>query len=286
MYCAQADEARFADLLPSVDVVWHVLKPISAAMIHSASCLRLIQKIGVGVNTIALDAARERGIAVCNMPGANARSVAEMALALMLAALRRLPALEQATRSGAWVLDASLQDTLGEIGGRTVGLVGAGNVPRLLAPWLTAMGATVLYTSRDAKPDFPGTWRTLDSLLAASDIVSLHVPATAQTQHLIDATALARMKPGALLVNTARGELVDEQALLDALQRVRLAGAALDVFAQEPLPASHPLLAHPRVVATPHVAWLTGEMFERSLAIALENVRRLAAGEALLHRVA
>ncbi len=285
VYCREDDEAGFLALLPTVDVIWHVLKPITAAHIHAAPRLRLVQKIGVGVNTIALDAARERGIAVCNMPGKNSRAVAEMALLLMLAVLRRLPVLHAQVTRAEWPVAADVQDTLGEIGGRIVGLVGAGSIPRLLAPVLGALGARVIYTARAAKPDFPGEWRSLDALLAESDVVSLHVPATPETTHLIDGTRLSRMKRGAILVNTARGELVDERALFDALVSGHLVGAGLDVFGREPVTADNPLLALPTVVAAPHVAWLTGEMFRRSLAFALENCERLAAGAPLANRV-
>lgn len=286
LYCPESDEARFAALLPTVDVVWHVLKRITAGEVHAAAKLRLIQKIGVGVNTIALDAARERGVAVCNMPGMNSRAVAEMTLLLMLAALRRLPLMDRALRSGAWAVPAQVQETLGELGGRTVGLVGAGQIPRLLAPWLAAMGATVIYANRNAKPDFPYRHCALDELLETSDVVSLHLPAAPETAGLIGAAQLARIKPGAILVNTARGELVDEAALVAALDGGRLAGAALDVFATEPLGADSPLLAREDVVVAPHVAWLTGEMFERSMKFALDNCERLRAGEPLVNRVA
>jgi phosphoglycerate dehydrogenase-like enzyme len=284
--CDEADEARFDALLPEVEAIWHVLKPVTAEVIARAPRLRLIQKIGVGVNTIDLDAARARGIAVCNLPGTNAPAVAELTLLLMLGALRRVASFDAAIRAGrGWALDPAVQDSLFELGGRTVGLVGAGAVPRALAPVLRALGCRLLYTARSPRDNGPGEFRTLDALLAESDVVSLHAPLTAQTARMIDAAALARMKPGAVLVNTARGGLVDQAALVAALREGRLAAAGLDVFAEEPLDPADPLLALPNVVLTPHVAWLTTGTFERSFALAAENVRRLAAGEALLHRV-
>ncbi len=285
--CAEADEATLMRELPDTDVLWHVLKPCTAAMIAHAPKLRLIQKIGVGVNTIDLDAAKARGIAVCNLPGTNARAVAELTLALMLATLRRLPLLDAATRAGGgWSLDPALQDGFQEIGGRTVGLVGYGAIPRTLAPVLVALGCKVIYTARAPHPDVPGDYRTLDALLAEADIVSLHVPLVEQTERMIGRAALARMKPGAVLINTARGGLVDQPALADALRAGHLAGAGLDVFAAEPADAAEPLFSLPNVVVTPHIAWLTTGTFARSFSIAAENCRRLAAGEALLHRVA
>lgn len=285
--CAPSGRARFAGLLPAAEALWHLLEPVTAEVFAAAPRLRLVQKIGVGVNTIDLRAARDRGVAVCNMPGTNTQAVAEMTLLLMLGALRRVSRLDAATRAGrGWRLPADLQDRCGELRGRTVGLVGYGAVPTRLAPVLETLGARVLFASRGEKPDAAGERRPLPALLAESDLVSLHVPLTPDTERLIDADAIARMKPGAVLVNTARGGLVDEAALVDALRTGRIGAAGLDVFEAEPTPAGGALLALDNVVCTPHVAWLTRETLERSLAVAVENCRRLAAGEDLLHRVA
>jgi phosphoglycerate dehydrogenase-like enzyme len=280
--CAEPDAA----LLERTDVLWHVLTPASAALIAAAPRLRLIQKIGVGVNTIDLDAARARGIPVCNLPGTNARAVAELTLALMLAALRRLPLFHAAMQEGrGFSLDPALQDGLGELSGRTVGLIGYGAVPRVLAPVLSALGCRVIYTARSPRADAAGEFRPLHALLAEAEVVSLHVPLTNETERMIDDDAVARMRPGAVLVNTARGGLVDQAALVDALRTGRLAAAGLDVFVDEPPVADDPLLRLPNVVLTPHIGWLTTGTFDRSFALALENCRRLAAGEELLHRV-
>ncbi|WP_137128207.1 2-hydroxyacid dehydrogenase [Roseomonas sp. HF4] len=282
-----ADEAGFAAALPQAEVIWHVLRPLSAEDIAQAPRLRLIQKIGVGVNTIDLDAARARDIAVCNLPGTNARAVAELTLLLMLGALRRVAHFDAETRAGrGWAQPPGLQDSLFELGGRTVGLVGYGAIPALLAPVLAALGCRLLYTARAPKEAAAGQYRDLDALLAESDVVSLHIPETPATRGLIDAGAIARMKPGAVLVNTARGGLVDQAALVAALRSGHLAAAGLDVFAAEPVDPADPLLGLPNVVVTPHVAWLTTGTFNRSFRLAAENVRRLAAGEPLLHRVA
>jgi phosphoglycerate dehydrogenase-like enzyme len=282
--CPEHDDALLARLLPETDVIWHVLKRCTAEMIAAAPKLRLIQKIGVGVNTIDLDAARTRGIAVCNLPGTNARAVAELTLALMLSVLRRLPRFDAAMRRGEW-LDPELQDGIGELGGRVVGLVGYGAIPRSLAPVLAALGCRVIYTSRTQHADAAAEWRTLGALLAEADVVSLHLPLTDETANLIDTAALARMKPGAVLINTARGGLVDQSALAEALAEGRLGGAGLDVFVHEPHDASEVLFRLPNVVLTPHIAWLTTGTFDRSFALAAENCRRLSAGDALLHRV-
>lgn len=282
--CAEGDDRRLASLLPDCEVLWHVLQRCTSEMISAAPKLRLIQKIGVGVNTIDLAAAKARGVPVCNLPGTNARAVAELALALMLAVLRRVPRFDASLRSGSWT-DLALQDGLGELGGRVVGLVGYGSVPRILAPVLTAMGCEVLYTARRPVPDASARFVALSALLEQSDVISLHLPLTAETNRVIDRAALGRMKKGCILINTARGGLVDEPALIEALRSGRLGGAGLDVFTEEPLPRDAALLALDNVVVTPHVAWTTTGTFDRSFALAAENCRRIMTGLPLLHRV-
>jgi phosphoglycerate dehydrogenase-like enzyme len=281
------NESGFAEHMRSCDVLWHVLKPVNRAAIEAAPRLRLIQKLGAGVDTIDLAAARERGIAVCNLPGTNAYAVAEQALALMLAVLRKIPQFNSEMRAGkGWSWPIERQGALAEIRGRTIGLVGYGATASRLAPILKALGATVLYTSRREPAKAEGMHVPLDELLQRSDIVSLHVPQNDETRGMIDRSRIARMKPGAILINTARGGLIDQAALVDALRSGHLAGAGLDTFATEPVDQSNPLLALENVVVTPHVAWLTRETFDRSLDLMVENCRRLAAGEDLLHRVA
>ena len=234
------------------------------------------------MNTIALDAARDHGVAVCNMPGTNSQAVAEMALSLMMAVLRRTCFFDARTRAGeGWTADPSELDNVGEVGGRTVGLVGFGHSAQLLAPVLAALGAKVVYTARNRR-ECPYEYRYFNDLIAEADIVSLHIPLTDETRASVDPFA---MKKGAVLVNTARGELVDQARLVEALTTGHLRGAGLDVFAEEPLPRGNPLLGLPGVVLAPHIAWLTPETLVRSLTVAHENCRRLVAGETLLHQV-
>lgn len=285
--CSEQEETAYLAALPSADVLWHILRPVTAEAIARAPRLRLIQKIGVGVNTIDLAAAKARGVAVCNMPGTNSRAVAELTLSLMLACLRRTVGFDALTRAGdgwSWPLD--WQGGLGEIGGRTVGFAGFGAVPRLLAPVLAAMNAEVIYTGRRGYPDAHYPFVTKDELLARADIVTLHMPLADETRNWLDAGAIRAMKPGSIVINVARGGLVDEAALAAALSGGHLAAAGLDVFATEPADTSNPLFTLPNVVVSPHIAWLTRETFERSLGVAVENCRRLAAGEDLLNRVA
>ena len=283
-YCAEDDDDTFYAELPAAEVIWHVLRPISGDDLAAAPRLRLVHKMGAGVNTIDVDTATRLGVAVANMPGANAPSVAEGTVLLMLAALRRLPELDRATRAGrGWPSDPSLGETVRDIGGCVVGLVGYGNVAKAVERIVAAMGAEVLHTS--TRDDGHPGWRPLADLLAASDIVSLHLPLTEQTANLLDAAALARMKPGAVLVNTSRGPIVDEAALIDALREHRLAAAGLDVFAVEPLPAEHPLFALDNVVLTPHVTWYTADTMRRYLTHAVDNCRRMRDGRELANVV-
>ncbi len=282
----EADKEAFATAMRDAAILLHVLEPVTADVIADAPNLRLIQKIGVGVNTIDLETAKRHDVAVCNMPGTNARAVAEMTLTLMLSALRRVPYYDARMRAGdGWTADLGSFDGLGETAGRTVGLVGYGDVARILSPILTAMGARVLYTATTPKHDADAEWRDLPALMQESDIVSLHLPLTAETEGRIDAAALASMKQGAVLINTARGGLVDEPALVEALSSGRLRAAGLDVVCVEPAPAGNPLFALDNVVVMPHIAWITPETLERSLGIAFENCRRVRDGEDLLHRV-
>ncbi len=284
--CPESDDDRLFAMLEDTEVLWHVLKPATAEVIDRAPNLKLIQKIGVGVNTIDLDAARARGIAVCNMPGTNSQAVAEATIMLMLGALRRAIRFDRATRDGCgWALDPIDFDRVGELAGRTVGLVGYGAVARRVAPILKAFGARVLYTATAPKADAEGDWRDFDDLLAESDIISLHLPLTDETEGMINAEAFARMRPGTVLINTARGGLVDEAAFVDALKNGKLLAAGLDVFAEEPVAADNRLLRFDHVVLSPHVTWLTPETIARSIGIAVENCRRLRDGESFLHRV-
>lgn len=282
----EADKKAFADAMPDAEILLHVLEAVTADVIAHAPKLRLIQKIGVGVNTIDLDAAKQHDVAVCNMPGTNSRAVAEMTLTLMLSALRRVPYYDARMRAGeGWTADLESFDGLGEIAGRTIGLVGYGDVARILAPILKAMGAQVLYTATSQKPDAAAEWRELPALLQDADIVSLHLPLTPQTEGMLDAAALASMKQGAVLINTARGGLIDEAALVQALTSGNLRAAGLDVVCVEPAPAGNPLFDLDNVVVMPHIAWVTPETLDRSLGIAFENCRRIRDGEDLLHRV-
>src|SRR5215212_1999057 len=197
----EEDVAKFASDLRNAEVLLHILRPVTEEVLAGAPRLRLVQKIGVGVDTIDLEAARRRGVAVANMPGTNTQAVAEAALMLMLAVLRNLPGLDRACRTeNGWSPEGEAREqlnALGELCGRTVGLVGAGAVASRLVGPLRALGARVIYTARSERSDLGIERYNLDDLLEASDVVSLHLPLTPETEKLIDRAALARMKPGA-----------------------------------------------------------------------------------------
>ncbi|MBV1904438.1 MAG: 2-hydroxyacid dehydrogenase [Pseudomonadales bacterium] len=298
--CPETEITDFYAFLKQADVIWHCLAPIDAEVIAAAPRLKLIQKIGVGINTIDLELAEKQGIAVCNMPGTNSTAVAEHTLGLMLAVLRQLVHFDKDVRHNTgWSWSAQRQNQLLEIAGSTIGLVGFGSIPQHLAPILTAMGAQVLYTrsttppttthspaQQSLKPAVPPAQQVLlDELIDRSDIISLHLPLTPQTTNMFNAEQIKKMKRGSILINTARGALVDEQALIKALESQHLAGAGLDVFENEPFTQTSKLKSLTNVVLTPHVGWLTHNTLLRSLDVAVENCRRLTDGEKLIHRV-
>ncbi len=283
-WCHEDDDQTLHRELPDAEVIWHVLRPLPGADLRLGPRLRLVHKLGAGVNTIDVETATELGIAVANMPGANAPSVAEGAVLLMLAALRRLPELDRATRQGlGWPTDASLGETVRDIGSCTVGLVGYGNIAKRVEQIVQAMGGAVLHTN--TAHDGTDTWRPLPDLLAECDIVSLHLPLTPATDKLINREALTAMKPHAVLVNTSRGGVIDEPALVDALREGGLAAAGLDVFTEEPVDPDNPLLRLDNVVVTPHVTWYTADTMRRYLIQAVDNCRRLHDGRDLVNVV-
>jgi phosphoglycerate dehydrogenase-like enzyme len=255
---ADRTPADMIGLLGGVSAAIVSTDPFDADVLASASALRVIARIGVGTDSIDMDVATRRGIAVCTTPGANASSTADHAVALMLAALRRVPEYDAGIRAARWTRTGDA--TPWELNRATVGLVGLGAIGRLVRRRLSGFRTHVLVCDPAATPE-PGTEVVeLDELLRRSDIVSLHLPLTGGTRHMIDRRRLALMRPDAVLVNTARGGLVDEDALVEALEAGHLRAAALDVFEREP-PTQRRLLALRNVILTPHV----GGVSERSV---------------------
>ncbi|MAJ60575.1 MAG: D-glycerate dehydrogenase [bacterium TMED88] len=259
---------------------------IDAAVMETARGLRVISSISVGVDHIDLDAATQRGIIVTNTPGVLVETTAELAIALLLTVTRRVVEADADVRRGHWTPEARWQidGYLGkDLAGSTLGLVGLGAIGQAVAARAQAFGLRVLGWSRSGRK-VPGVERvSLDRVLAEADFVSLHLASTDETRGLMDASALQSMKPGAILINTARGDLVDELALVDALSAGHLSGAGLDVFAQEPLSQGHPLLTLPSVVLTPHIGSATEGTRIRMVDLAVANLEAALSGQNPLH---
>ena len=253
---------------------------LDAAAFDAAPGLRVVSKHGVGVDNIDLDAAASRGIPVLVASGANAVSVAEHAMALLLAVTKRVVPLDRSLREGRWE-KPGFQGR--ELAGSTLGLVGFGAIARQTAAFARAFSLRVQAYDPFAQP---GSFaeadvdrvEEVDDLLATSDIVSLHCPLTPDTRHLLNAASLARMKPGAVVVNTARGGLIDEAALLEALRSGHLAGAGLDSFEREPPDPDHPFWSDLRVVATPHIGGVTAQANARVGVEAAQGVIEVLSG--------
>ena len=249
---------------------------VDAALLAAAPRLRAVGRLGVGLDNIDVPACEARGIAVLPATGANARSVAEYVVAAALLLLRGAYGHSAEVAAGAWPRNA-LSGGL-EAAGRTLGIVGFGGIGQLTAQLARGLGMRAAACDAALPPHAPIWTETgvepleLDELLARSDVVTLHLPLTPQTAGLFDAARLARMKPGAILVNTARGGIVDEAALAAALRSGALRGAALDVFADEPLAAGGPLAGAPNLILTPHIAGLTSEANERVSSLVAQRV--------------
>jgi phosphoglycerate dehydrogenase-like enzyme len=240
-----------------------------------AACpaMRLLSLWGTGTDHVDLAAAARHGVTVCNTPGVSANSIAEQALGLLLAVARRIPQLDAAVRAGAWPRGHST-----ELRGKTCGIIGLGAIGRRFAELAAAIGMRVIAWTMHPRP-IPGIEMVeLDYLYRTSDAVSLHLRLTAETTGFVGTREFALMKPTAILINTARGAIVDEPSLLDALQSGRIAGAGLDVFTVEPLPGGHPLTALQNVVLTPHCAGITPEAMEAGMRMAVENILAFADG--------
>lgn len=259
---------RRAELLEAVThadaLIVRSATTVDRDVFDAASDLRVVGRAGVGVDNIDLDAARTRGVTVVNTPTANIHSACEHAIALLLAAARHIPAADASVRGGGWER-SRFQGV--EVFGKTVGLIGFGRVGQLFAERISAFGTTVVaadpYPDREAAQRLGVRIVPLEELMAVSDFVSVHVPKLPETHGLVDTRLLSHAKPGQILVNAARGGVVDEHALADALRGGRIRAAGIDVFEQEP-PEDSPLLGLDNVVATPHLGAATAEAQDRA----------------------
>ena len=257
------DDPRVKHWQDDADALMVRMTPVRSADIARAKKLRIISKQGVGYDTVDVAAAKKHGIVVCRTPGVNSDAVAELALALGLTVARRVAELDRRIRAGEKITrpDYLAVETLG----KTVGVIGVGNIgSRVARKWANAFDANVIGYDPYLKKMICKKIEKLEELLRNSDLVTLHVPLNDETRHMIGAREIALMKKNAILVNTCRGGVVDEDALYQAMKAGQLFGAGLDVWDVEPPPRDHPLLTLPNVVATPHVAGNTFETQERS----------------------
>jgi (S)-sulfolactate dehydrogenase len=257
---------------------------VNVELVAAAPQLKVVGRLGVGLDNIDVAACKSRGIAVIPATGANALAVAEYVIGVAMALLRGAYFATADVAAGKWPRAALSSGH--ELAGKTLGIVGFGGIGRLTGRLGRALGMRVIGFDAEVGPGAPA-WqeegvepRTLDALLAQADVLTLHVPLVPATRNLIDAKRIAVMKPGAILVNTARGGVVDEAAVAAALSSGKLAGAALDVFEKEPLPAGSPLAGCPNLILTPHIAGVTAESNERVSSMIAEKVIEALAGNA------
>lgn len=290
---AQSDGSYTEDDLREVDdadILVVGLGPVPEAIFARAKGLKLVQRLGVGYENIDLEAANAYGVPVCYMPDFNAATVAEHTIMLILALLRRVFESTLLMKAGHWPLSTIVTQGIYDFQGKTLGIIGLGAIGQEVTKRAKPFDLDVLYYDQqrrqpeeDEKLD--ASFVSLDDLLRDSDVVTIHLPLTSGTRGLIGKNELRKMKRTAILINTSRGAIVDEEALAETLEQGLIAGAGLDVFGEEPLDSRHPLRRCPNVLMTPHTAGQTREAMERMVAVMLENVHRVAMGEEPLYRV-
>ncbi len=252
---------------------------ITRALMESSPRLKVVGVHGIGCDHVDLDAAKELGKVVCNTPDALTVTVAEMAMAMTLALLRNVVSADKAVRNDQWKRKYS--DLIGvELAGKKVGIMGMGRIGEATALRMRAFGAEVSYWSRTRKPDLEDeyTWNELDELCRESDIISIHIPSTPRTRKIISADLIQSMKEGVYIVNTARGKVIDEEALIQALQSGKVRAAALDVFENEPLSTDSPLCMMDNVILTPHLGASNLEGMQRMSQQVAEGVLKAING--------
>lgn len=283
---SEEDLARHA---AETEILLVISRKVDARLLSALPRVRFVQRVGVGFDNLDLEALQAAGIVVAYTPGANAVAVAEHTILLMLALLKRFVAGESAARQGGWPTAELVQAGIGELANTTVGLVGFGNIGRAVAQRLAPFGSRLLYTAPHAvdleiEQQSGARYVSLDDLLASSAIVSLHLPLNEATRELIGEAELAKMQAGAFLVNTSRGELIDEAALHRAIVSGKLAGAALDVLSNE-RPGGNPFADLSQVIVTPHLAGGSRAAIGRAIQMAIANVARFQRGESPLYLV-
>jgi D-3-phosphoglycerate dehydrogenase len=276
--------SQLASMLIGMDGFIAGLDDIDRAALNAADKLKVIARYGVGIDAVDLDAARDKNIIVTNTPGANSGSVAELTIGLMISLLRNIPSAVKATKSGEWkrMRGVSLED-------KVIGLIGFGAIGRQVAQKLNGFNCRIVAFDPVADTEIAAELKvellSLEEVATIADLLSLHCPVTNGTRNLVNSSFLEKMKPGSFLINTARGELINETALYDVIQSGRLGGAALDVFSKQPPDAKNPLFSLQQVLATPHMGSHTDGATNAMGWIALNDCLAVLRGEEPLYRV-
>lgn len=257
--------------------------PVTQELINQSPQLKLVQRAGIGVDTIDLKAAKERGVYVSNTPGVNAVSVADMTIGLILSLYRKIPFMDQATKEGKWLM-WDYRPEMYEMSGKVHAILGMGNVGKEVAKRSKAFNTQIHYydafrLSPELEDQYGVTYKEFPDILKEADMISIHVPLLPETRNWIGEKELAVMKPTAVLVNVARGQIVDEEAVAKALKSGKLLGAAFDTFAVEPPEKENLLKECPNAILTPHIAGGTRDVLESSIARSFENIARVEDGE-------
>ncbi|MGA1205986.1 MAG: D-2-hydroxyacid dehydrogenase [Opitutales bacterium] len=274
-----SEETTILERCAGAEVVFSNKVPLRGPVLEKLPDLKLICVLATGTNNVDLEAARDLGIAVRNVPAYSTQSVAQHATALLLELTNRTAHYSRAVHAGDWIRSRQFcfwQHSIPELSGRTAGFIGFGQIGRATAAVFHALGMRIIAHTRTPRnnPDWEGfEWKSVEEIFAEADVISLHCPQTEDNLRMVNRALLDRCKPGALLINTARGPLINEADLRAALDNGKLAGAGLDVLSQEPMAPDSPLLEAPNCIITPHIAWASMEARERLMAITVDNVR-------------
>ena len=275
---------ELAPMIKGIDGMIAGLDEIDAQVIEAADCLKVIARYGVGLDRVDLESAQKKGIVVTNTPGANATSVAELTVGLMIALARKIVEADRRTKAGEW---PRMNGTT--LTGKTIGLLGLGAIGHRVARMLGGFDCRIIgydpVVQSEQAATFGVEWMERDDVIRNADFLSLHLPASPDTENMLNHDVIAQMKEGAYLINTARSELVDEEALIEALRIGKITGVALDTFRHEPPGAEHPAFQFPQVIATPHTGAHTDDATRAMGRMALENCLAVLRGETPLYRI-
>jgi D-3-phosphoglycerate dehydrogenase len=280
-FAASYSEEEFAKAVKGAAYIVPRGRGLPASVLRGADSVRLVHQWGTGYDKIPVDLAKEMGVTVARSPGVNAPTIADLTIGMMIAALRRIPLHYNNTRAGKWIVPEIVPGAR-DLSSQKVGLIGFGAIGQLVAKRLTGFDCEVLYYRRSGEAEGTSArFAERDEILETCDIVSLHMPLTEASHHTIGAAELARMKSDALLVNTGRGGLIDEAALIDTLTHKRIAGAALDVFTEEPVEPDNPLLRLDNVLPLPHIGGHSEDNLKRMVGHWASNIRAFHEGRGI-----